>query len=289
MQIVALTTFCVMSHCDLDIWRTNLKIHRVNARGTAYKQAMFRRNSLKTNRENGIQVIWNCWIGIFYFVSLWPWPLTCATQLFYMSLSIHTLNLRPIGRKTPEKSCNASMTDFQRLSPCDLDLCPMALQMHRCTVFANAYILAKFHPDRMKYDREIATSGFSILCPCDLYLWPSHPKKYTALLQVIIYNLATFEKDWMINSVTHVAVEKKNKMKIKDRTKTERSADYVRQTLIIRKYKTKTERSSNVRGQTLIIREKGRDLIQSYDKSPYTNRNVKSAKWQHKQRHKKFD
>ena len=34
-------------------------------------------------------------------------------------------------------------------------------------------------------------------------------------------------------------------------------------------------------------REKGRYLTQSYDKSPYTNRNVKRAKWQHKQRHKK--
>ena len=33
--------------------------------------------------------------------------------------------------------------------------------------------------------------------------------------------------------------------------------------------------------------EKWRDLTQSYDKSPYTNRNVKRAKWQHKQRHKK--
>ena len=30
-------------------------------------------------------------------------------------------------------------------------------------------------------------------------------------------------------------------------------------------------------------------LTQSYDKSPYTNRNVKRAKWQHKQRHKKSD
>ena len=35
-----------------------------------------------------------------------------------------------------------------------------------------------------------------------------------------------------------------------------------------------------------VKREKGRDLTQSYDKSPYTNRNVKRAKWQHKQRHK---
>ena len=35
--------------------------------------------------------------------------------------------------------------------------------------------------------------------------------------------------------------------------------------------------------------QKGWDLTQFYDKSPYTNRNVKRAKWQHKQRHKKFD
>ena len=33
--------------------------------------------------------------------------------------------------------------------------------------------------------------------------------------------------------------------------------------------------------------EKGRDLTQSYDKSPYTNRNVKKGKVTHKQRHKK--
>ena len=30
-------------------------------------------------------------------------------------------------------------------------------------------------------------------------------------------------------------------------------------------------------------------MTQFYDKSPYTNRNVKRAKWQHKERHKKFD
>ena len=37
----------------------------------------------------------------------------------------------------------------------------------------------------------------------------------------------------------------------------------------------------------MFTRLKGRDLTQSYDKSPYINRNVKRAKWQHKQRHKK--
>ena len=87
-----------------------------------------------------------------------------------MSLSIDRLNLKPIGQKTPEKSCNASRTDFQRLSPRDLDLCPMTLQMQMYTVFANVYTTAKFHQDRMKNDREIATSGFSILCPCGLDL-----------------------------------------------------------------------------------------------------------------------
>ena len=46
-----------MSHYDLDIWRTNLKLHRVNARGTANIQVMLSRNSLKNNRENGIQLI----------------------------------------------------------------------------------------------------------------------------------------------------------------------------------------------------------------------------------------
>ena len=35
-----------------------------------------------------------------------------------------------------------------------------------------------------------------------------------------------------------------------------------------------------------LLRQKVGDLTQSYDKSPYTNRNVKRAKWQHKQRQK---
>ena len=87
-----------------------------------------------------------------------------------MSLSIDRLNLRRIEQKTSEKSCNASKTDFQRLSPRDLDLYPMTLKMHRNSVFANVYTPTKFHQDRMKNDREIATSGFSILCPCDLDL-----------------------------------------------------------------------------------------------------------------------
>ena len=38
-----------------------------------------------------------------------------------------------------------------------------------------------------------------------------------------------------------------------------------------------------------LTRQKGGDLTQSYDKSPYTNGIVKRAKWQHKQRHNKDD
>ena len=65
----------------------------------------------------------------------------------------------------------------------------MTIQMHRDTVLDNVFTRARFHQDRMKNDREIATSSFSILCPWDLDLSPSHPKMYTALLQVIIYHL----------------------------------------------------------------------------------------------------
>ena len=35
--------------------------------------------------------------------------------------------------------------------------------------------------------------------------------------------------------------------------------------------------------------EKGRDLTQSYDKSPYTDRKIQKAKWQHKNATKYFD
>ena len=37
----------------------------------------------------------------------------------------------------------------------------------------------------------------------------------------------------------------------------------------------------------MISTSRERDLTQSYDKSPYANRNVKRTNWQHKQRHKK--
>ena len=36
-------------------------------------------------------------------------------------------------------------------------------------------------------------------------------------------------------------------------------------------------------------REKGRDLTQSYDKSPYTDRKIQKSTWQHKNATKNFD
>ena len=39
----------------------------------------------------------------------------------------------------------------------------------------------------------------------------------------------------------------------------------------------------------IVKKGKGRDLHQPYDKNPTTNRNVKRAKWQHKNGIKMFD
>ena len=76
-----------------------------------------------------------------------------------MSLSIDKLNLRRILQNTSVKSCNASKTNFQSLSPRGLDHYPMILQMHRHSAFANVYTPAKFNQDRMKNDREIGCAS----------------------------------------------------------------------------------------------------------------------------------
>ena len=90
-------------------------------------------------------------------LDLWALHLKMYTAR-YKSLSRNQPDLGEIGWKTAEKSWNASRTDFLRLSLSDLDLCPMTLQMHWDTVLANVYTPATFHQDRMKNDREIATS-----------------------------------------------------------------------------------------------------------------------------------
>ena len=43
------------------------------------------------------------------------------------------------------------------------------------------------------------TVHFHPLPPCDLNLWPSHPKMYTAVIQVIVYQLAKYMKEPMKN------------------------------------------------------------------------------------------
>ena len=47
--------------------------------------------------------------------------------------------------------------------------------------------------------------------------------------------------------------------------------------------------SLNISFPILSTREKGRDLTQYYDKSPYTNRKIQKATWQHKKSHQNFD
>ena len=46
---------------------------------------------------------------------------------------------------------------------------------------------------------KLLNKHFHLVSPCDLDLWPSYPKIYTAVLQVIIYQLAKYEKDPMNN------------------------------------------------------------------------------------------
>ena len=46
---------------------------------------------------------------------------------------------------------------------------------------------------------KLLNKHFHIVSPCDLDLWPLYPKMYTAVLQVIIYQLAKYERDPMKN------------------------------------------------------------------------------------------
>ena len=46
---------------------------------------------------------------------------------------------------------------------------------------------------------KLLNKHFHVVSPCDLDLWPSYPKMYTAILQVIIYQLAKYERDPMKN------------------------------------------------------------------------------------------
>ena len=100
LQIEALTAFSVMSHCDLDLSLTNLKIQRVNARGTVYIPDKFRRHSLTNNREICIHLTWKLLHGHFLFCVLVSLTFDHRTrkciQLFYKSSSTNIPDLREI-------------------------------------------------------------------------------------------------------------------------------------------------------------------------------------------------
>ena len=70
---------------------------------------------------------------------------------------------------------------------------------------------------------------FHRVSPCDLDLWPSHPQIYTAVEQVIIYQLAKYEKDPIKTTEKSQNADsgKEIKEKRKDNTTTERSSDLV--------------------------------------------------------------
>ena len=154
-------------------------------------------------------------------------------QLFYLSLSIDRLNLKRIGQKTPEKSCNASRTDFQRLSPRDLDLWPMALRMQMNTTFANVYTPAKFHHDRMKKwqrNRNFRFFYFVSLWPWPLTFAPQNV--YSSSTNHYLSSGQLWERlgyKWQRNRVTRAAVKKKNKLKKNKRQNKNRKVCWLRQ------------------------------------------------------------
>ena len=133
------------SHCDYDIWRTHLKIHRVDGRDTAYIPSKFHRNSFKNKREISVQHIFQGCLLVTLTFNLRPWNLN---QVVSLSRTINQLNWKTMGWLMTEKLLNKQ---FHLVSPCDIDL------------------------------------------------WPSYPKMYTAVLQVIIYQLAKYERDPMTN------------------------------------------------------------------------------------------
>ena len=107
-----------LSHCDHDIWRTDLKIHRVDGRDSAYIPAKFHRKSFKNMREISVQHIFQgCFFVTLTFI-LRPWNLH---QVVSFSGTINQLNLKTMGRWMTEKMLN---NHFHLVSPCDLDLWP---------------------------------------------------------------------------------------------------------------------------------------------------------------------
>ena len=63
----------ILSHCDHDVWSTDLKTHRVDGQDTAYIPAKFHGNLLQNKREISVQHIFQgCFLVTLTF-NLRPW------------------------------------------------------------------------------------------------------------------------------------------------------------------------------------------------------------------------
>ena len=155
----------ILSRCDHDIWRTDLKIQSVDGRGTAYIPSKFYKNSLKNKREIRVLHIFACCLFVTLTFNLRPWNLH---QVVSLSRTINKINLKKIGWYMTEQLLN---------------------------------------------------KNFHLVSTCDLDLWPSYSKMYTAVLQVIIcstsYHLSTgqiweiSDEKWQRNRRTQLVGKKK--------------------------------------------------------------------------------
>ena len=84
----------ILSPCDHDIWRTDLKIHRVDGRDTVYIPAKFHRNPFKNKREISVQHIFQGCLLVTLTFNLRPWNLH---QVVSLSRTINQLNLKTMG------------------------------------------------------------------------------------------------------------------------------------------------------------------------------------------------
>ena len=84
----------ILSQCDHGIWRTDLKIHRVDGRDTAYITSKFHRNSFKNKREISVHNIFQGCLLVTLTFNLRPWNLH---QVVSLSRTINQLNLKTMG------------------------------------------------------------------------------------------------------------------------------------------------------------------------------------------------
>ena len=84
----------ILSHCDHEFWRTDLKIHRADGRDTAYIPAKFHRIFFKNKREISVQHIFQVCLLVTLTFKLHPWNLH---QVVSLSRTVNQLNLKTMG------------------------------------------------------------------------------------------------------------------------------------------------------------------------------------------------